>query len=77
MSSFWINIPIAVVIIISVVGIPLWLVIRHRETTSAHPGRGGLSRREHLRRQADSPEATPHSRPVIADPQANDRPPAG
>ena len=59
-------IPIAVIIILALVGIPLWQVFRRRQEPSRSTGR---TRHERLSREAAAPDAAPQSRPVIKDPQ--------
>jgi hypothetical protein len=53
MSWFWLNVPLMAVFVLATAGIPMWLVLRHPETSPAR-----TSRSTRL-------DATPQSVPVI------------
>jgi hypothetical protein len=51
MSWFWLNIPLGMVFVLAIAGIPLWMVLRHPDARLTG---------------ASGPELTPQSRPVLA-----------
>jgi hypothetical protein len=60
----WIFLPVALVVIAAVVGLPLWQSIWARdEARDENEHQAALSRHDHVRREAARRDATPQSRP--------------
>ena len=60
MSWLWIFLPVALVVIAAVVGLPLWQSIWAREENEHQ---AALDRHDPARHEATRPDATPQSRP--------------
>ncbi|MGH3394909.1 MAG: hypothetical protein ACRDPO_09485 [Streptosporangiaceae bacterium] len=60
MNWLWIFLPVALVVIAAVVGLPLWQSIWAREENEHQ---AALDRHDRVRHEATRPDATPQSRP--------------
>ena len=63
MSWLWIFLPVALVVIAAVVGLPLWQSIWARDDNEHQAALDRHNRHDRLRREAMRGDATPQSRP--------------
>jgi hypothetical protein len=68
MSWLWLNIPLAVVIIAAIIGIPFLVVAREHKVARERLEQAeheGLSRRQRIHYEATQDDHTPQSHPVM------------
>ncbi len=63
MNWLWIFLPVALVVIAAVVGLPLWRSIWAQDENEHPAALDHHGRVRHVRREATRPDATPQSRP--------------